>query len=142
MLVIKVFIVKWDSLEFKSSWFSEKWYFSAEQGAKTRLKQTTLLTFLSRDMETLVYHLNHADLTAAFLESIRPSIDAERFTLTIAPETQDTKRAFEEKIMDSVHDSVSFVFKSGGTHDEFEEFSTKLLCGKSVEPEQYKQVRP
>jgi hypothetical protein len=92
-------------------------------------------------METLVYHLNRSELTAAFLDSIRSSIDAERVTLTIAPE-QATKRAFEEKILDSARDSVSFVFKSDGANDEFEEFSAKLLSGEAAPIERYKQVRP
>jgi hypothetical protein len=42
-------------------------------------------------METLVYHLNHANLMAAFLENIRFSIDAERVTVTIAPEVRESE---------------------------------------------------
>jgi threonine synthase len=61
----------------------------------------TSLTYLYRGMETLVYHLNRADLTAAFLESIRSSIDAERVTLTIAPETHVNKPLTLEQIIEA-----------------------------------------
>jgi hypothetical protein len=52
-------------------------------------------------METLVYHLNRADLTAAFLESIRSSIDADRVTLTIAPEVHENKTSTLEQVIEA-----------------------------------------
>ncbi|TAE23157.1 MAG: hypothetical protein EAZ92_14950 [Candidatus Kapaibacterium sp.] len=39
-------------------------------------------------METLVYHLNKTDLNAAFLDTIRSSIDAERIKVVIESEEQ------------------------------------------------------
>jgi len=87
-----------------------------------------------------VYHLHRTELNATFLETLRSRIDAERVTITIAPEHND-KAAFEEKILASVQDAVSFVFTTTDAHDEFEEFSEKLLRDESVDSEQYKRMK-
>jgi hypothetical protein len=47
-------------------------------------------------------------------------------------------KVFRKKILASIQDPVSYVFKG----NEFEEYSEKLLRGESVDVEQYKQVTP
>ena len=84
-------------------------------------------------MQRLVYHLRREELTAAFLDDIRSSIDAERITVVIS----DRDAAFEEKIQDSLQDPVSFVFEG----DEFERYSERVLRGEEPNAERYKRVR-
>lgn len=91
-------------------------------------------------METLVYHLNSSELTTAFLENARRRIDTERVIVTIAPEAT-IHSAFEEKIMSSLKDPITYSFQSDELHDEFEEFSSQLLSGNSIDNERYKQIR-
>ena len=69
-------------------------------------------------MQTLVYHLNKTNLNAAFLDTIRASIDAERIKVVIESETSSFEEKFEEKIHASMNDPISYTFEG----DEFERY--------------------
>jgi hypothetical protein len=47
-------------------------------------------------------------------------------------------KVFKKKILASIQDPVSYVFKG----NEFEQYSEKLLQGENADVEQYKQVTP
>jgi len=86
------------------------------------------------------YYLDESELDYKFFKSLKSAFKGKRLTLNLKAESPDkmTVSAFEQKIQQRQNSPVSYLFEG----DSFDDITSQLLKGESVDIEKYKKVKP